>query len=78
MKAADEALADSSGQLDIFQKQLRAMDAELTKARQAANRLQEGRDFWRAIAWKLALLSMALGVWTFRKPLIALCGGPIL
>ena len=78
LKAADEALADSSGQLDIFQKQLRAMDAELTKARQAANRLQEGRDFWRAIAWKLALLSMALGVWTFRKPLIALCGGPIL
>ncbi|MEI7957900.1 MAG: hypothetical protein WCI40_02230 [Verrucomicrobiota bacterium] len=78
LKSADGALEDSSWQLEALQNQLRAMDAELGKAREAANRLQAGRDFWRASAWKLALLALALGVWTFRKPLIALCGGPVL
>ena len=78
LKSADGALEDSSWQLEALQNQLRAMDAELGKAREAANRLQAGRDFWRASAWKLALLALALGLWTFRKPLIALCGGPVL
>ena len=78
LKTADCALADSSGQLEVLQKQIRAMDAELEQAREAANRLQSSRDFWRASAWKLALLALALGLWTFRRPLIALCGGPVL
>lgn len=78
LKTADGALADSSGQLDAVQEQLRTTNAELIKAREEANRLQSSRDFWRASAWKLALLALAFGVWTFRRPLIALCGGPIL
>jgi len=78
LKTAGGALVDSSGQLETLQKQIRAMDAELGQAREAANRLQAGRDFWRASAWKLALLALALGFWTFRRPLMALCGGPVL
>ena len=78
LKTADVALVDSSGQLETLQKQLRAMDAELGQAREAANRLQAGRDFWRASTWKLSMLALALGLWTFRRPLIALCGGPVL
>ena len=78
LKSADEALTDSSEQLETLQTQLCARDAELRKAQGEANRLQAGRDFWRACAWKLAALALAFGVWTFRRPLLALCGGPVL
>jgi len=78
MKTADEALANSSEQLENLQTQLCARDAELRKAHGEASRLQAGRDFWRACAWKLGLLALAFGMWTFRRPLLALCGGPVL
>lgn len=74
LKEADDALEDSSGQLETLQKQVRTMGDELTAAQKEAEQMQAGRDFWRACAWKLALLSLALGVWTMRKPLLALAG----
>ena len=78
LKTADGALADSADQLTTVQKQLCATDAELAKSREKVNGLEASREFWRASAWRLALLALALGLWTFRKPLLALCGGPIL
>jgi len=74
-KAADRALADSAGRMEALQGEFRAMSGELAKAQEEENRLKASRDFWRASAWKLALLALALGVWTLRKPLWALCGG---
>ena len=78
LRAADGALADSSGEVDALQKRMSATETELVAARDAANRSRAGRDFWRACTWTLALLVLALGVWTFRRPLLALCGAPIL
>lgn len=75
MSATGGALADSAGQLEVLQKEVRSMSAELGKAQEAANRMQAARDFWRVCAWKLGLLALALGLWTFRRPLLALCGG---
>jgi len=77
LHAADGALADSSGELAAVQKQVGEMGRELAAAQEEANRAKASRDFWRASAWKLALLALALGVWTFRRPLLAMCGGPI-
>jgi len=77
LHAADGALADSSGAMELLQKQVHAMGADLDAANAAENRMSAARDFWRASAWKLALLALALGVWTFRRPLLALCGGPV-
>ena len=74
LAAAEGALAASSGELETLQKQVRVTSDELASAQTEANRLKAGRDFWRACAWKLALLSLALGVWTLRKPLLALAG----
>jgi chromosome segregation ATPase len=74
LKKANGALTDSSTQVEVLQTQISADEAELSQAREAATRMQAGRDFWRAAAWKLALLSLALGVWSFRKPLLMLCG----
>jgi len=74
LNSANGALADSSGALEGLQKQVREMGSELAKAQEEANRMKAARDFWRACTWKLTLLSLALGVWTFRKPLMALAG----
>ena len=68
---ADDAMQENQTAIETMQNQA----AELAKAREHA---QESRDFWRDAAWKLALLSFALGVWTFRTPLLALCGVPTL
>ena len=78
LRAADGALADSSGEVDVLQKRMSATEKELVTARNEANRSSASRDFWRACTWKLALLALALGVWTFRRPLLAMCGAPIL
>jgi chromosome segregation ATPase len=78
MNATEAALADSTRQTEALQNEISAMGAELNKARDEANRMQAARDFWRASAWKLALLALALGLWTFRRPLLALCGSPVL
>ncbi|MEI8234120.1 MAG: hypothetical protein WCH57_05485 [Verrucomicrobiota bacterium] len=74
LKAAQGALADSFTQVEALQKQVSADETALGQARETAARMQAGRDFWRAAAWKLALLALALGVWTVRKPLLLLCG----
>lgn len=74
-KAVDGALADSAGRMEALQGAFRAMSGELANAQEEENRLKASRDFWRASAWKLVLLALALGVWTLRKPLWALCGG---
>ena len=72
LTTANGALADSSGQLAGLQKQIREIGSEWAKAQEESDRMKAARDFWRACAWKLALLSLALGVWTLRKPLLAL------
>ena len=74
LKTAEGALADSSTQVETLQKQISANETELAQARDTAARMQTSRDFWRATTWKLALLALALGVWSFRKPLLLLCG----
>ena len=74
LKTAAGALTDSSTQVEVLQTQISADEAQLAQARETAARMERGRDFWRAVAWKLALLSLALGVWTFRKPLLLVCG----
>ena len=68
---ADDALQENQAALETIQKQA----AELAKAREQA---EASRDFWRGTAWKLALLSLALGIWTFRRPLLNICGVPTL
>jgi len=78
LNAAEGALTDSSQQIGAVQEHVRVLGSELGKAQEAVNQLKAGRDFWRACVWKLSLLALALGLWTFRKPLIAICGGPIL
>ena len=67
---ADDALQESQAALETMQTQA----AELAKAKEHA---EASRDFWRSAAWKLALLSLALGIWTLRKPFLALCGAPV-
>ena len=74
LNSANGALADSSGALDGLQKQIREMGSALTQAQEEADRMKAARDFWRACVWKLALLSLALGLWAARKPLLALAG----
>jgi chromosome segregation ATPase len=74
LKTAQGALADSSTQAETLQTQISAQETALAQARETAAGMQTARDFWRAAAWKLALLSLALGVWTLRKPLLAFCG----
>ena len=75
LRLADGALAESSRQIDTLEKEVCDLGSQLDKQREAVNRMQAGRDFWRASAWKLALLALALGVWTLRRPLLAMCGG---
>ena len=74
LKTAAGALTDSSTQVEVLQTQISADEAQLAQALETAARMERGRDFWRAVVWKLALLSLALGVWTFRKPLLLVCG----
>ncbi len=71
MTKADDAMQENQAALETMQTQT----AELAKTKEHA---EAGRDFWRGTAWKLALLSLALGIWTFRRPLLALCGVPTL
>jgi hypothetical protein len=72
LNSAHASLADSSGQLGALQQQIREIGSALSKAQEENDRTKAARDFWRACSWKLALLSLALGVWAFRKPLLAL------
>ncbi|MCX6968483.1 MAG: hypothetical protein NTZ46_12050 [Verrucomicrobia bacterium] len=90
--AAQAALNEAVAQLNETQEQLAVAASasamasrrvgEISQALDIAtaksNRLKAARDFWRTATWKLALLSLALGIWTFRRPLLALCGVPIL
>ena len=75
LDSAGGALAGSSGALEGLHRQIVAMGTELSKAQEESDRMKGARDFWRAWTWKLALLSLALGVWAARKPLLALATG---
>lgn len=75
IKITNEALTDSTRGMDMLQKEFRVLGEKLTAAQDETERIKANRDFWRASTWKLALLSLAFCVWTFRKPLFAMCGG---
>lgn len=72
LTAATAALEDSGSRLDQLQQRIDSMAAQLGQARTAEGAAESREAFWRASTWKLALLSLALGIWTFRKPLLAL------
>lgn len=74
LQETESALSESSDQVAALQKRTAEEARAMAAAQEETSRMRAARDFWRAAAWKLALLALALGVWTFRKPLLALCG----
>ena len=76
LRATDEALTQSAKRVDALQGQLSDSADALSIEQTAHKKAIAGRDFWRSVTWKLALLSLALGLWTFRKPIRALFGVP--
>lgn len=77
LNATNGALAESATRVDALQLRINAMGAELATAQDAEHAEKTRADFWRGAALKLGILSLALGVWTFRKPIAALMGVPI-
>ena len=78
LEKADAALAEAGSKIEGLQAEMATVSAAKEQADCLAERQGQKAAFWRACAWKLALLSLALGVWTLRKPLLILCGGPVL
>jgi len=72
LSAATAALEDSGSRLDQLQQRVNAIGAELSRTQAARSAAENREAFWRAAAWKLGILSVALSVWTFRRPLLAL------
>ena len=68
------ALADSSGRIETLQGQIDTMAATLDRTLADERSAKAHTEFWRGAATKLGLLSLAMGLWTFRKPLLALGG----
>lgn len=76
LQTTSQALTQSTEQVGDLQKQLFASVDAKDAAEKATKNAEEARDFWRSVTWKLALVALALTVWTFRKPIAALCGVP--
>ena len=72
LKATTEALGDSQTRLGALQQQIDAMSADLVRTQSARQAAEDRADFWRSLGWRLGFLSLALGIWTFRKPLLSL------
>jgi hypothetical protein len=75
LEATTGSLADSASRMEALQAQVAAMGTELEAARKAERKEREGRDFWRGVTWKLAVLALGLAVWVLRRPLLALACG---
>lgn len=57
-----------------LQENIDALKARADNAEKDLSSMTSARDFWRSCTWKLGLVSLALGIWTFRKPILALFG----
>jgi len=77
-RQSEDALAKADAAIQENQAALETMQTQAAELANAKAHAEKSRDFWRGTAWKLALLSLALGIWTLRKPLLALCGVPTL
>ena len=75
---ADSALTNAGTQIEALQAQTEAEATARAAAEQREQKADAARIFWRAWTWKLAGLCFAFGLWTFRKPILALCGVPTL
>ena len=74
LDAANAGMSDAAARTEVLQSEINGLATELSQAKEAKTAAENSADYWRGTAWKLALLSLALGLWTFRKPLTALAG----
>jgi len=75
---AHSALADSENKVQLLQGEIDRQTDALRCAGEEARRQKASADFWKGVALKLSLLCLALVIWTFRKPIAAMFGMPIL
>ena len=75
---AEAAQVAAQAKLPGLQKSIDAIAAQRDAAQKDLSDMTTSRDFWRRATWKTGLslgcLSLALGIWIFRKPILALCG----
>lgn len=72
----NQALNKSTAQIGDLQMQLTDLSDAKDASDKLANKEKASAGFWRSVTWKLTLLSLGMGLWIFRKPLLALCGVP--
>ena len=75
---AETSIAQAADKIETLQAQITEATVARDDAEQRAKDAQGATRFWRAAALKLTLLSIALGLWVFRKPILRLCGVPAL
>lgn len=72
------SLAKGTEETLLLQTRIDGMAADYGKALDNERAARAAADRWRKWALYLSLLSGGLAVWIFRKPLLRLCGVPIL
>lgn len=76
INTADIALDEASHKIESLQDQMR----DLAQAKEVAQanelKAENAKRFWRAWTLRLSVVSGLLGLWIFRRPLLALCGIP--
>jgi len=77
LAVAQGALTDSESKVQTLQSEIDKQTAALRCAEESAAREKASADFWRSVALKVSLLTLALVLWTFRKPIAALFGVPL-
>ena len=75
---AETSIAEASDRIESLQTQITEANIAREDAAQKARDAEGAVRFWRAATLKLTLLSIALGLWVFRKPILRLCGVPAL
>ena len=78
LQAAEAAQAETLAQATDLQGRIDGMADDLGRAQDAERKSRDATGFWRAWALRLAALSGILLIWTFRKPILRLCGVPAL
>lgn len=84
-KRVEEALDMAEEELDVAGNKIIALQDQMKEVAQAkedaessALRAENAKRFWRSWALRLGSVAAMLGVWVFRKPLLALCGVPVI
>lgn len=75
---AEEELDHAGAKIIALQDQMQALAEAKEDSDVRALKAENAKRFWRAWTLRLSALSTLLALWIFRKPLLLLCGVPVI